>query len=72
MPRFAANISMMFNEVSFLERFARARASGFDGVEFLFPYEHPAADIADALKAATAPPAEADAAGDAPPAEGDS
>jgi hydroxypyruvate isomerase len=52
MPRFAANISMMFNEVPFLERFARARASGFEGVEFLFPYEHPAADIADALKAA--------------------
>ena len=51
MPRFAANISMMFNEVPFLERFARARACGFDGVEFLFPYEHPAADIADALKA---------------------
>jgi hydroxypyruvate isomerase len=51
MPRFAANLSLMFNEVPFLERFARARASGFDGVEFLFPYEHPAADIAEALQA---------------------
>ena len=51
MPRFAANLSLMFNEVPFLERFARARASGFDGVEFLFPYEHPASEIAAALKA---------------------
>jgi hydroxypyruvate isomerase len=51
MPRFAANLSLMFNEVPFLERFARARASGFDGVEFLFPFEHPAAEIAEALKA---------------------
>ena len=51
MPRFAANISLMFNEVPFLERFARARASGFDAVEFLFPYDHPAADIAEALNA---------------------
>jgi hydroxypyruvate isomerase len=50
MPRFAANLSLMFNEVPFLERFARARACGFDGVEFLFPYEYEATEIADALK----------------------
>jgi hydroxypyruvate isomerase len=50
MPRFAANLSMMFNEVPFLDRFARARSCGFDGVEFLFPYEYPAADIAEALQ----------------------
>ncbi|WP_426957197.1 2-oxo-tetronate isomerase [Muricoccus radiodurans] len=45
MPRFAANLSMMFQEVPFLDRFARARAAGFQAVEFLFPYDHPAAEI---------------------------
>ena len=40
MPRFAANLSMMFNEVPFLDRFAAAADAGFDAVEFLFPYEH--------------------------------
>ncbi len=45
MPRFAANLSMMFNEVAFLDRFAAARAAGFEGVEFLFPYDYPAADL---------------------------
>lgn len=45
MPRFAANLSMMFNELPFLDRFAAAAKAGFKGVEFLFPYEHPAADI---------------------------
>lgn len=38
MPKFAANLSLMFEEVSFLERFAVARSAGFDAVEFLFPY----------------------------------
>lgn len=52
MPRFAANLSMMFNEVPFLERFARAAGAGFEGVEFLFPYAHPAADVAEALRSA--------------------
>ena len=41
MPRFAANLSMMFNEVPFLDRFAAAAKAGFHGVEFLFPYELP-------------------------------
>ncbi|MBV9249855.1 MAG: hydroxypyruvate isomerase [Acetobacteraceae bacterium] len=45
MPRFAANLSMMFNELPFLDRFAAAKQAGFDGVEFLFPYEHPATEI---------------------------
>ncbi len=45
MPRLAANLSMMFNEVPFLERFAAARKAGFEGVEFLFPYEFPAAEL---------------------------
>jgi hydroxypyruvate isomerase len=38
MPKFAANLTMMFGELSFLDRFAAARANGFDAVEFLFPY----------------------------------
>jgi hydroxypyruvate isomerase len=45
MPRFAANLSMMFNEVDFLDRFAAARKAGFAGVEFLFPYDHPPAEL---------------------------
>jgi 2-dehydrotetronate isomerase len=52
MPRFAANLSMMFQEVPFLERFAAAAAAGFRGVEFLFPYAHPAQVVAAALRAA--------------------
>ena len=40
MPKFAANISMMFNEFDFLQRFEAAAAAGFEGVEFLFPYEY--------------------------------
>lgn len=51
MPRFAANLSMMFNEVPFLDRFARARAAGFEAIEFLFPYDHPAAEIRARLDA---------------------
>ena len=38
MPKFAANLSLLFNELGFLERFAAARSAGFDAVEFLFPY----------------------------------
>src|SRR3954465_7719648 len=45
MPRFAANLSMMFNEVPFLDRFDAAAKAGFEAVEFLFPYEHPAAEL---------------------------
>jgi hydroxypyruvate isomerase len=40
MPRFAANLSMLFNELPFLDRFAAAAAAGFRGVEFLFPYAY--------------------------------
>lgn len=39
MPRFAANLSMMFTDVPFIERFSRAAKAGFEAVEFLFPYE---------------------------------
>ena len=45
MPRFAANLSMMFTEVDFLDRFEAAAKAGFKGVEYLFPYDFPAADI---------------------------
>lgn len=46
MPKFAANLSMMFNEVPFPERFAAAAKAGFKAVEFLFPYDYPVADVA--------------------------
>ncbi|HET6469521.1 MAG TPA: 2-oxo-tetronate isomerase [Geminicoccaceae bacterium] len=49
MPRFAANLSMMFQEVPFLDRFARAKAAGFGAVEFLFPYDFAKEQVADAL-----------------------
>lgn len=45
MPKFAANLSMLFTEVDFLDRFAAAAKAGFKGVEYLFPYDYPAADI---------------------------
>ncbi|MFZ4535358.1 2-oxo-tetronate isomerase [Propionivibrio sp.] len=45
MPRFAANLTMMFNEVPFQERFAAAAKAGFVAVEFLFPYDYPVADV---------------------------
>ncbi len=50
MPNFAANLSMMYTEHAFLDRFAAAAADGFDAVEFLFPYEHPPAEIAARLR----------------------
>jgi hydroxypyruvate isomerase len=45
MPRFAANLTMLFTEVPFLDRFERAALAGFKAVEFLFPYAHPAEEI---------------------------
>ncbi|MGB7503620.1 MAG: 2-oxo-tetronate isomerase [Azonexus sp.] len=51
MPKFAANLSFLFAEVPFPERFARAAVAGFTGVEYLFPYEYPASDIAHWLRA---------------------
>jgi hydroxypyruvate isomerase len=45
MPKFAANLTMLFNEVAFLDRFAAARRAGFAGVEYLFPYEHDAKEL---------------------------
>ncbi len=52
MPRFAANISTMFGEYPFLERIDQAAAWGFEGVECQFPYDTPAAEIADRLHGA--------------------
>jgi hydroxypyruvate isomerase len=51
MPKFAANLTMLFNEVPFLDRFERAAAAGFDAVEFLFPYAHPTREIKARLEA---------------------
>lgn len=49
MPKLAANLSLMFREVEFLDRFAAAAACGFRGVEFLFPYDFAAEEIAARL-----------------------
>lgn len=51
MPKFAANLTMMFNEVPFLQRFAAAARAGFEAVEFLFPYDHAPGEIAAQLRA---------------------
>lgn len=45
MPKFAANLTMMYNEYAFPERFAAAARDGFAGVEFLFPYAHLAGEL---------------------------
>jgi hydroxypyruvate isomerase len=49
MPKFAANLTMMFNEVPFPQRFAAAAKAGFQGVEFLFPYDHAPHEVAQWL-----------------------
>ena len=51
MPRFNANLTLLFNEVEFLERFRAARDAGFEGVEYLFPYAHRKQDLAERLQA---------------------
>ncbi|GKS85262.1 hydroxypyruvate isomerase family protein [Acidovorax sp. SUPP1855] len=51
MPRFAANLSLLYPEFDFLDRFAAASRDGFRGVEFLFPYAHPPAELAARLQA---------------------
>ncbi len=50
MPRFAANLTMLFTELPFMERFAAARAAGFDAVEYLFPYAYDRSTLANALE----------------------
>lgn len=49
MPRFAANLSFLFTERPFLERFAAARTAGFAGVEFHFPYGYDRAALAEVV-----------------------
>ena len=56
MPRFAANLSVLFTEWPFLERFEAAAAAGFEAVEFLFPYDCPAPDVAEAIGASGVQP----------------
>jgi hydroxypyruvate isomerase len=49
MPKFAANLTMLFNEADFLDRFDAAAGAGFKGVEYLFPYAWPADQLAEKL-----------------------
>jgi hydroxypyruvate isomerase len=49
MPKFAANLTMLFNEMPFLDRFAAAKAAGFTGVEYLFPYDFDRAVLREQL-----------------------
>ena len=49
MPKFCANLTMLYNEIDFLDRFAAAAGSGFKGVEYLFPYAYPAAQLRERL-----------------------
>jgi hydroxypyruvate isomerase len=51
MPKFAANLTMLFTEVPFLDRFERAAQAGFKAVEFLFPYAYPAEEIRQRMDA---------------------
>ena len=59
-PKFSANLSLMFQEVPFMARFAAAAKTGFKAVEFMFPYDYPVADLKKELvqdqKAKSQPP----------------
>ncbi|CAM5784468.1 hydroxypyruvate isomerase [Castellaniella caeni] len=50
MPKFAANLSMLFTEIDFLDRFAAAAKAGFKGVEYLFPYAYAKEELVKRLK----------------------
>lgn len=50
MPKFCANLTMLFNELPFLDRFAAAAKAGFKGVEYLFPYDYDKQALVDALQ----------------------
>ncbi len=47
MPRFAANLTFLFKDYPFLDRFAEAKAAGFDAVEILFPYDDPVGELTE-------------------------
>lgn len=49
MPRFAANLTMTFQELPFMQRFAAAREAGFEAVEFMFPYDYSIKELRQAL-----------------------
>lgn len=49
MPKFAANLSMLFTELPFMDRFKAARAAGFEAVEYLFPYDYSKENLSAAL-----------------------
>jgi hydroxypyruvate isomerase len=49
MPKFAANLTMLYNEVEFLDRFEAAAKSGYRGVEYLFPYACPKEQLVESL-----------------------
>ncbi len=51
MPKFNANLTLLFNEVEFVERFSAARDAGFEAVEYLFPYAHPKQQLVELLQA---------------------
>ncbi len=51
MPRFAANLTMLFNEIDFLDRFEAAARVGFKGVEYLFPYTYNKDELVERLRA---------------------
>jgi hydroxypyruvate isomerase len=51
MPKFAANLTMLFTELPFLDRFEAASRAGFTAIEFLFPYDYEKYQIADLLHA---------------------
>jgi hydroxypyruvate isomerase len=50
MPKFAANLTMLFNEIDFLRRFEAAASAGFQAVEYLFPYAYPKDELAQLLR----------------------
>lgn len=50
MPKFCANLTMLYGELDFMDRFAAAAADGFTGVEFLFPYDYPKEALAERLQ----------------------
>jgi len=50
MPLFAANLTFLFTEIPFMDRFSAAKQAGFDAVEFMFPYDYSMNDIKARLR----------------------
>jgi len=49
MPKFSANLTMLFTEVDFMDRFERAAEAGFTAVEYMFPYPYPMDRLSEKL-----------------------